>query len=315
VGNAAHIDRLAARQHGVFSLEQAREAGFDKHAVYRRVDAGRWKRLDHRVFGLPSSAPTWERRMWVALLSRPAAVVGGDSAAFLHGFRGFRAGKPTIVVPGSSNARSTIARVIRAEHFAEIEVDTIDGFPTTSTAETLIQLAGDLPKGFFIDVFDDLLLKGSLDLGRLDPLLEREGQRRRRGIVLMRKMLEARLPGAPTKESSYLEGLLEKVLTDGEVQDWSREHPFSINGRPSRVDVYIASCRLVIEADGRSWHMRHGAFESDRRRDNELAARGIQVLRFTYEMLTEDPEGCLETIRRVGQLRRAPGREERDPLL
>ena len=38
---------------------------------------------------------------------------------------------------------------------------------------------------------------------------------------------------------------------------------------------------LVIEADGRNWHARVEDFEEDRRRDNELATRGIQVLRFT----------------------------------
>jgi very-short-patch-repair endonuclease len=38
---------------------------------------------------------------------------------------------------------------------------------------------------------------------------------------------------------------------------------------------------LVIEADGRHWHARVEDFEEDRRRDNELATRGIQVLRFT----------------------------------
>ncbi len=34
--------------------------------------------------------------------------------------------------------------------------------------------------------------------------------------------------------------------------------------------------------------------ETDRARDNELAARGIQVLRFTYDMLTSTPQKCLE---------------------
>jgi len=52
----------------------------------------------------------------------------------------------------------------------------------------------------------------------------------------------------------------------------------------------------VIEADGRNWHTRRADFENDRRRDNALAVRGIQVLRFTYTMLVSQPDRCLEQI-------------------
>lgn len=62
---------------------------------------------------------------------------------------------------------------------------------------------------------------------------------------------------------------------------------------------------LVIEADGRNWHARVEDFEEDRRRDNELATRGVQVLRFTYRMLKADPGGCLVTMRAVGLVRSA----------
>ena len=72
-----------------------------------------------------------------------------------------------------------------------------------------------------------------------------------------------------------------------------------------RVDVYIPGWRLVIEADGRNWHARVEDFEEDRRRDNELAMKGIQVIRLTYRMLKSDLEGCLDTIRTIGRVRSA----------
>lgn len=50
----------------------------------------------------------------------------------------------------------------------------------------------------------------------------------------------------------------------------------------------------MIEADGRNWHTKQEDFDSDRGRDNALAARGIQVLRFTYDMLVDEPAKCLE---------------------
>jgi very-short-patch-repair endonuclease len=223
----------------------------------------------------------------------------------LHGFRGFTHTKPVIVVPGSSNARSAVAKVIRAEYFYELEVVRIRGFPVTSIPETVLALAGEIPVNRFEPLFDDLLLAGRLDLEAMSHLLARDERRRRRGIALLRQMVEERRDDAPSQEASYLERMVIRLLSKTDLPPWNREHPFSIRGMPSRVDFYVPYWRLVIEADGRNWHARIAAFETDRLRDNELALRGIQVIRLTYRMLKSDPQGCLQTIRGVGRVRSA----------
>jgi very-short-patch-repair endonuclease len=305
MGDSRKIDRFAARQHGVFSGAQARAAGFDKHGVARKLASTEWHQLDYRVFALASAIASWERQLWVAILSRPEAIIGGRAAAHLHGFRGFSRVKPVIVVPGSSNARSRIARVIRAEHFHELDVARVRGFPVTSEAETLMTLAGELPPDRLESLFDDLLLAGRVDLATLTRLLGRDSGRRRRGIVLLRDLVEERGEDAPSQGASYLERMLERLLSKADLPPCTREHPFSIRGAPSRVDVYIAAWRLVIEADGRNWHARTEAYEQDRHRDNNLAVQGVQVIRLTYRMIKSDPHGCLDTIRGVGRVRSA----------
>lgn len=315
MGNQERIDRLAARQHGVFSHSQLIEAGFDKSTVYRRVDSGAWVRLDSRVYALRSAAATWNRQMWAAVLSRPEALVGAESAAYLHGIRGFKEQRPVIVVPGSSNARSSIARVIRAEHFVEIDSVPVAGLPTTSIPETLLCLAGRIRNGYLASALDDVLLSRRMPIAELEVLLDREEQRRTKGIRILREMVGARSEDAPAVDGNYLEALLERVLSGGSIPRWVREHPVSIKGRPGRVDAFIPDWLLVAEADGRSWHMRNGDFEADRERDNELAKQGIQVLRFTYEMLKNSPEECLQTILETGAVRSAQGRAQRDALL
>lgn len=305
MGDSRKIDRLASRQHGVFSGAQLRKAGFDKHAVARRLASGEWRQFDYRVFGLASAAPTWERQVWIALLSRPRAIVGGRSAADLLGFPGFSRSRPVIVVPGSANARSQIAKVIRSEYFDELEVERVRGFPVTSVAETLLTLVGEMSAIRFERLLDELILSGKLKLEQLERVANRESGRRRRGITLLRALLEDRLTDASSHDASYLERLLERLLRTLEIPEWLREYPFSLGGRESRVDVYVPLWRLVIEADGRNWHARVRDFEEDRRRDNELAARGIQVIRLTYRMLKSDPEGCRQTILAVGRVRSA----------
>jgi very-short-patch-repair endonuclease len=51
--------------------------------------------------------------------------------------------------------------------------------------------------------------------------------------------------------------------------------------------------RLVVEIDGFAFHTGRAAFEADRRRDADLAARGIHVVRVTWLQVTQEPEATL----------------------
>jgi very-short-patch-repair endonuclease len=245
--------------------------------------------------------------MAAAVLSRPQAVVAGVAAAYLHRFRGFDVSRPVILIPSGSNARSDLARVIQTKRFNAVATTRLSGFDVTTAAETIIHLARDLSGARLEAVFDDALLSRKLDLRLLGAVLQRERKNKSKGLGLIREMVSDRHPSAPTLDSTYLEAMLELVLNRADLPGWTREHPFSLGGRAARVDVFIPTWSLVIEADGRNWHMRRSDFEEDRRRDNILATRGIQVLRFTYLMLKSDPDECLVTILRVGSLRNAQG--------
>ncbi|WP_347754416.1 type IV toxin-antitoxin system AbiEi family antitoxin domain-containing protein [Agrococcus sp. ProA11] len=54
-----------------------------------------------------------------------------------------------------------------------------------------------------------------------------------------------------------------------------------------RVDLLIGD-RLIIECDSREHHTEAGAYESDRRRDRRLIARGFIVLRLTYRQIHDE---------------------------
>lgn len=307
MGDRKQIARLAARQHGVFSVTQARMAGYDKSAVRRRCERGEWSRIDHSVLGVTTAPTTWAQTLMAAVLSRPSAIVGHASAAFLLGLKGVRRGTPVIVVPKGSNPRSDIARVVESDQYELLATTRVDMFDVTTVPETVLCLAADLSPGHLEDVFDEALLAGRLDLDAMKNVLDREAGRRPRGIRLLRDLTKSRLPTAPTRGSTYLEAVLERLLLTASIPRWTREHPFALVGKPARVDVYIPAWSVVIEADGRNWHLRRTDFENDRRRDNELASRGVQVLRYTYEMLTTEPEHCLHEIAEVGRVRSASG--------
>lgn len=305
MGDLQELNRRASVQHGVITRGQALESGFDRHAVHRRIVSGQWLRLDHGVYALSSSAPSWERRLMAATLSRPLALVGHTSAGRLLGLRNCFRSRPTIIVPKGSNVRSDIARIIESDQFDSLATTHLGAFTVTTVPETLLALAADFNPTEMEATFDDALLTGKLDLDSMKAILDREAGRRPRGMKSLRELTSLRLPTAPIRDATYLERLLVRVLSHVDIPPFTQEHPFSLVGRPARVDVYIAEWSLVIEADGRNWHLRRGDFETDRRRDNELAARGIQVLRYTYRMLADEPSRCLDEIMAVGRIRTA----------
>jgi very-short-patch-repair endonuclease len=307
MGDPRMIDEFASRQYGVISSRQARKAGLDKSAVRRRVASGAWVQLDHSVYAVASSPPKWERRLAAAILSRPKAVLTHTTAAHLLEMRGFRRQRPAILVPRGSNTRSRLARVYETDEFDRIGLTHREGFTITTVPETLLVLGRDLPRARVERVFDDSLIGGRLDLDVMTEILNREAGRRTRGIRIVRELTTTRLPSAPSKDSTYLEGMLEGVLHSSNLPAWTREYPLRLPHANARVDVYVPSWALVIEADGRNWHMKKTDFESDRRRDNALAAQGIQVLRYTYQALRSDPAACIAEIQAVGSLRAARG--------
>ncbi len=302
-GDYRQVDTFAARQHGCFSVNQLRAAGFDKRAVSRRLANGAWVTMAPGVYAVASSPPSWERQLSAAILSRPRAIVGGRSAATLHDFPGFPKSRPVIIVPRSGNARSPISRVIRSAFFKTIDTQRLSGFVATTAAETILTLASDLSYERLDSLVDDCLLTGKMRLDDFEPIYERISEGRVPGSGRLRLIVQNRSSDEFEVDSTYLERLLERVLTDPRIPESIREYPVSIEGKPSRVDAFIGLWDLAIEADSRRWHARLRDNEVDRARDNALAAQGIQVIRLTYEKLKNEPAGCIETILAVGAYR------------
>jgi very-short-patch-repair endonuclease len=303
VGDFRQIDVLAGRQYGCFSINQARAAGFDRDAVARRTAQRAWIRLAPGVYAVASAPPIWERQLSASVLSHPRAIVGGAAAAALYEFPGFKRPRPVVIVPRTGNARSPIARVIRSAFFKTIATDRVRGFNTTTPAETLLTLAADLNDSHLGSLVDHCFLSGLATLENMERIYDRIGGARISGSARLRQLIESRHGDVYGVDSSYLERLLENVLRDPRVPASVREFPMTINGSASRVDAFIPSWDLVVEADSRRWHAREGDFEVDRQRDNYLASLGIQVVRLTYSMLKNDQEGCIETLISVGRHR------------
>lgn len=300
------VDQFAARQYGVVSRAQAASVGMTDSMIARRLGTGRWIRLTSGVYAYASAPPRWERQVAAAVLSRPRAYVAGRSAAYLHGFDGYRPGRPEIMVPSRSNARSPLARVIRESHFDRVAVTRISGFETTSVAETIWTLASKLSKKQLERLVDSQLSARNVRVDAFDPILERITGERRPGKPGLEAALADRRLDAYQPPTTELEAHLYPLLDSPGIPPYTRQCPFRLaDGIQAVLDAYIALWRMIVEADGRRWHTRQADFERDRRRDNAAATLGLTVIRFTYRMLVDEPAYCLQTLREAGRSRAA----------
>lgn len=68
---------------------------------------------------------------------------------------------------------------------------------------------------------------------------------------------------------------------------------------PYELDLFWPDEGVAIEVDGRAHHSARQRFEGDRRKDNWLRVRGIEVIRLTWGQITRDP---VRTAVQVGQI-------------
>jgi very-short-patch-repair endonuclease len=206
--------------------------------------------------------------------------------------------------PPATNARSTLARVIRVADFDQVATVEAGGFTATTIAETLWTVSGDLPDEALGELVQQQVAMGKTSADRLIDVLQRIEPSRRRGLKNFRQAVLAIDPTTESTAANVLEALLYQLLSSPGIPPVARQHPMMLH-QASRVDALIPAWSIVVEADGRIWHTRQADFQRDRERDNQLAARGILVVRFTYEDLTRRFDRCLGTLFQISRHRRA----------
>jgi hypothetical protein len=255
------------------------------------------------VYGLPSFPNDFLRQCWVAVLGTPGAAVAAFAAAVIHRFEGFRPGRPEIVVPFTSTSRCGIARVHR---FDGALMTQVAGLRVTTRAQTLFDVAGRAGFDATERALDPELLAGRLALSDLEERLRFYKGTRRKGLPVMRALVDERREDGWLPPASELERIGDRVLKrlvgNPEVV---REASFAwLKRGKGRVDRYLPTERIIVEFDGRRWHARLRDFDEDRWRDNLIVSHGLVPLRFTYAHLTTSPGEVLAIIEQTRRERR-----------
>jgi len=110
--------------------------------------------------------------------------------------------------------------------------------------------------------------------------------------------LDRLVPAASYLEEAFLRWVLTPAVDAAIVPHVHSQHPVTVNDRTYRLDYLIAgaSLRLAVELDGFAFHSDRSAFTYDRLRQNDLAASGLTVLRFSYDAVRLDTARCVAQL-------------------
>ena len=297
-----HLRRVAARQHGLVTLEQLVADGWNRATWYRACDRGGLVLLAPTVAALPGAPATPEQRILAAVLAGGGrAIASHRSAAYLWGVD-IDGVNPVDISGTGRGCRSALGWV--AAHNPR-DVDDLRpvqrrGIPTTNPLRVLVDL-GQVAPSAVTAALEHYLAEGVVDLRSVRAALVRHARQGRHGISALRDALDV--------------ATIDDVPADSELE-LAMAGLLATHGLPSaqfhacilgfEVDFAIVAERVVLECDGWTSHgLDRVQFERDRRRDATLAAAGWIVLRFTWAQITRRPAWVAETIRRT-LVQRAP---------
>lgn len=279
------IDDLLKRHDGVITLTQACSEGMSRHAVQRRVAAGRWCRCGPGVYFVDDRPFTDAARIRAGVWSHGAeAAASGLAAAWWHGLTKFAPEIVEVTVPRNGNGRVHLGTRVRRRDLHRTDVVERRDLRITGLALTVVEAAA--RRGGGSAIMDSALQK-QVSLSELwRAHLQHTG---RYGAPAARRFLQAAEDGA----RSQGERLLARLLRSASFPAWETNYKI---GR-YRVDFAFPKAGVVIEVDGWAFHSDRHDFQHDRERQNDIMLMGWQVLRFTWLDLTEYPERVLATIR------------------
>jgi very-short-patch-repair endonuclease len=269
----------------VVTRAQLLRTGLDSKGISRRAGDGRLHRLHRGVYavGHPVLVPNG-RRLAAVLACGPGAALSHGSAAALHGL--WRSsGRMHVTVPRGGPHTGDGITVHRTRRLDPADVTAIEGIAVTTVARTALDLAEHSNPRMLMALLERADELELFDLREITACIDRNPGRR--GITPLREALDLDMPGESELQRRFL-----RLCRDAGLPEPERE----VQLGAYRADFFWPRASLVVETDGRSFHDRRAAFESDRERDLDLAAAGIRTLRVTWRMLTA-PSKLIATLR------------------
>jgi very-short-patch-repair endonuclease len=281
---------LAKGQHGVVTREQLLRAGVSRRTVDRCLKVN-WLQTAYRgvYFVGPLLTPR-SREMAAVLACGAGAAVSHMSAASLWGLMTSGGGSDPVhvTVPdrGVYGKRGLVCH--RSRWLEADQVSSVDGIPVTAPARTILDLSTCVGPRRLEQALAQAERRQLVTLEELRALVHRRPGRA--GTPALRDLLQHH--GSPALTRSEAEERFLALIRRGKLP--TPEANVLLGGH--ELDFLWRSEGIAVEVDGFAFHSSRSQFERDRRRDAELLAGGIQVIRVTWRQIETEPYAVLACL-------------------
>lgn len=303
----AAIAAIAERNHGVITRDDAMRAGLSDQSIRTRILSGRWRRVGRGVYVIGGSVGTWEQRVAIACLGSPGGTASHVTACRMHRLAYLPDdGRIHVSVALTRSVRSRAAVVHATANLEPRWTTQVSQLPVTTIERSIVDLAGSIFETRLCRVVDDALDRKLTSWSSLDECLMAHARPGRRGVRILRSVLDARGSGLEATESTlerrYLLFCAERAIPLPDLQcrlTW--------RGRVvGRVDMMYPRARVVVELDGRRGHSQLTDQERDRIRDQEAAAAGWLTARVTWAQLHRGADSLCARLTDILRARTLP---------
>ncbi len=281
---------IAGSQFALFTLAQALGSGYTLRQVQQRRETGLWIQVHAGVYRVAGAPEGWEQRVLAACLAAgTGAAASHRSAARLWGLD--KSQQPAIELSVGSTRfhRLTWVTVHRSTDVQRSIATLKNGILITNPARTLVDLGAVQSRRAVERCLEVALSRRLVTLHGLRSTLESVARRGRRGVGVLRGLLDERSENDELAESVLEARMLRLCRTQG-LPDPVCQHDVHSGTRfVGRVDFAYPADHVAIEVDGYESHASLDAFRHDRARQNDLVALGWTVLRFTWDDVLHHP--------------------------
>ena len=281
------LEPFVLANHGLVTLDAARRAGISDAAWYRACANGQVELLHRGVARVLGAPITQLQRIAAAVLAAgPGAMASHRSAALLWDLPR-PAGDPVDLIMLARTSRGPLAGVTlhRPRDDVDLEPTRRCNIMTTKLLRALTDLGAVDPAGVHRAV-GHVVTNGIASPAALRWALEVHARRGRSGVGALRASLDDWLFDG-TALDSELERRMKRLVRRFGLPPMAY-HPVICG---YEADFQIIGSPIVLECDGWEFHdKRRHKFEEDRRRGIELTAAGYVTVRFTWTMLTRQPQ-------------------------
>ena len=295
----AHVARLATDQEGAVTRTQLIELGVRPGAIDHRLESGRLHRAHQGTYLVGHTATTEQARYVLATLAcGPAAYISAGSALECYG-----AVEPTggdvhvTVIAGRRRSRKGI-RLHRTRLGDPRDFGTLGTLRITSPARAVLDYAEYATPAQLARAVNEVQVKKLATAGELREIVARSPGRH--GAALLTATLDRH--DGPVTFRSDGERLFLALLKRARLP--LPEVNADVDG--DEVDFLYRDARLAIELDGGAAHGVPAAVDRDRRKEARLRAQRVELLRYSWWQIEEEPEAVTAEIAgRLAAKRRA----------